>query len=130
MNVPGTQKMYVYLLPLWILIRFKIPSILPVIHGTALATAWKICATGFANLSCLDDGFFGKGIYFTTYALYALPYFAYVTSFTCFFDKLLVRRSNQPWYFLSRYLEMHSRLLKILKDLGVVLGKYTRTNKS
>jgi hypothetical protein len=35
----------------------------------------KICGTGFANLSSLDDGFYGKGIYFTTYALYALPYF-------------------------------------------------------
>lgn len=54
-----------------------------------MAIAWKVCATGFANLSSLvrlksclsltwfqDDGFFGKGIYFTTYALYALPYFS------------------------------------------------------
>eukprot|EP01127_Copromyxa_protea_P015391 TRINITY_DN4423_c0_g1_i5.p1 TRINITY_DN4423_c0_g1~~TRINITY_DN4423_c0_g1_i5.p1 ORF type:complete len:215 (+),score=42.04 TRINITY_DN4423_c0_g1_i5:38-682(+) len=52
------------------------PVILPAIHGTDFHIAWKICATGFANLSSLDDGFFGKGIYFTTYALYALPYFA------------------------------------------------------
>jgi len=52
------------------------PAILPTIHGTSFSIALKICATGFANLSSLDDGFFGKGIYFTTYALYALPYFS------------------------------------------------------
>eukprot|EP01127_Copromyxa_protea_P024187 TRINITY_DN9391_c0_g1_i1.p1 TRINITY_DN9391_c0_g1~~TRINITY_DN9391_c0_g1_i1.p1 ORF type:complete len:1293 (-),score=185.35 TRINITY_DN9391_c0_g1_i1:106-3984(-) len=50
------------------------PIILPGIHGTDIKLAWKICETGFANLSSLDDGFFGKGIYFTTYALYALTY--------------------------------------------------------
>lgn len=33
--------------------RVKIPVILPVVHGTSLNVAWKICATGFANLSCL-----------------------------------------------------------------------------
>jgi len=52
------------------------PMILPGIHGTSFAVAWKVCGTGFANLSSLDDGFYGKGIYFTTYAIYALPYFA------------------------------------------------------
>eukprot|EP01127_Copromyxa_protea_P018107 TRINITY_DN5626_c0_g3_i2.p1 TRINITY_DN5626_c0_g3~~TRINITY_DN5626_c0_g3_i2.p1 ORF type:complete len:533 (-),score=92.68 TRINITY_DN5626_c0_g3_i2:42-1640(-) len=53
----------------------KGPAILPAVHGTDLNITWKICETGFANLSTLDDGFFGKGIYFTSYALYALPYF-------------------------------------------------------
>eukprot|EP01127_Copromyxa_protea_P016986 TRINITY_DN513_c0_g1_i2.p1 TRINITY_DN513_c0_g1~~TRINITY_DN513_c0_g1_i2.p1 ORF type:complete len:1241 (+),score=206.88 TRINITY_DN513_c0_g1_i2:2442-6164(+) len=53
-----------------------IPIILPAVHGTSLDVAWKICATGFAALSILDDGFFGKGMYFTTFATYALPYFS------------------------------------------------------
>jgi len=43
-------------------------------HGTDLAIAEKIAETGFASLSSLDAGFFGKGIYFTTYAMYCLPY--------------------------------------------------------
>jgi hypothetical protein len=29
--------------------------------------------TGFASLSTLNDGFFGKGIYFTTSLNYAMP---------------------------------------------------------
>jgi len=50
--------------------------IIPTIHGTAAAVAWKICHGGFATLSSLDVGFFGAGIYFTTSAKYAIPYFA------------------------------------------------------
>jgi len=48
--------------------------ILPVLHGTDAQIAEKICETGFAALSSLDAGYFGKGIYFTSFALYALPY--------------------------------------------------------
>ncbi len=44
------------------------------LHGTDYAIAEKIAATGFAALSSLDAGFFGKGIYFTTFLLYTLPY--------------------------------------------------------
>jgi len=51
-------------------------GILPTIHGTSVTIAWKICHGGFANLSALDVGFFGSGIYFTTSAKYAIPYFA------------------------------------------------------
>jgi len=50
--------------------------ILPVIHGTDMEVAWKICTNGFATLSSLDVGFYGSGIYFTTSTLYALQYFA------------------------------------------------------
>jgi len=50
--------------------------VIPTIHGTAAAVAWKICHGGFATLSSLDIGFFGAGIYFTTSAKYAIPYFA------------------------------------------------------
>jgi len=52
------------------------PTIIPAVHGTGREVAWKICSTGFASLSSLDAGFYGKGIYFTTYMLYALQYFA------------------------------------------------------
>lgn len=62
--------------------------VLPFVHGTNLNIARKICTTGFANLSTLvcsinssylkppqDDGYYGKGIYFSSYALYTFPYF-------------------------------------------------------
>jgi len=48
--------------------------IMLVAHGTDFSTAEKICETGFANLSLLDKGYFGKGIYVTTYFAYTLPY--------------------------------------------------------
>jgi len=51
-------------------------QIVPTIHGTSNIKAWKICSTGFAALQSLDSGYYGKGIYFTTCALYALPYFS------------------------------------------------------
>ena len=44
------------------------------LHGTDYFIAEKIAETGFAALSSLDAGFFGKGIYFTTLLLYTLPY--------------------------------------------------------
>lgn len=50
--------------------------ILPVCHGTELAIAEKICETGFASLSSLDAGWYGKGIYFTSFPSYCIPYVA------------------------------------------------------
>jgi len=55
---------------------FSSVPILATVHGTAGANAWKICQGGFAALSSLDSGYFGAGIYFTTSAKYALPYYA------------------------------------------------------
>jgi len=49
--------------------------LLPVVHGTDLPVAWKIASAGFAALASLDSGFFGRGIYFSSSALYTLPYF-------------------------------------------------------
>jgi len=49
------------------------------IHGTSLGAAWKICSNGFASLSLVDAGFYGVGMYFTTFAKYALPYFISAT---------------------------------------------------
>jgi len=48
--------------------------ILPVVHGTDASIAWKIAEGGFAALSTLDDGYYGKGIYFSTSAKYVIPY--------------------------------------------------------
>lgn len=48
--------------------------LIPVLHGTDFTIAEKIAQTGFAALSSLDEGYFGKGIYFTTSLLYTLPY--------------------------------------------------------
>jgi len=43
-------------------------------HGTDFSLAEKIAQVGFANLSTLDAGFFGRGIYFSSYVEYTLPY--------------------------------------------------------
>jgi len=48
--------------------------VIPAVHGTGLSIARAISKTGFAAISSLDSGFFGKGIYFTTASRYALPY--------------------------------------------------------
>lgn len=53
--------------------RLDVPLI-GALHGTDYSVATKIAATGFAALSSLDAGYFGKGIYFTTHLLYTLPY--------------------------------------------------------
>jgi len=48
--------------------------ILPVVHGTDLAVAERIAKTGFAALSSVDAGYYGKGIYFTSNGIYSFPY--------------------------------------------------------
>jgi len=40
--------------------------ILPTVHGTSQQLAENICETGFHALVTQDNGWFGKGIYFTT----------------------------------------------------------------
>jgi len=49
--------------------------IIPAIHGTDKTIAWSICASGFAALSTLDAGYYGKGIYFSSSCLYTVPYY-------------------------------------------------------
>lgn len=48
--------------------------LIPALHGTNYPVAEKIAQTGFASLSSLDAGYYGKGIYFTSSILYTLPY--------------------------------------------------------
>jgi hypothetical protein len=50
-------------------------SILPVLHGTDAEVGWKICKTGYAALPSQDAGWYGRGIYFTSNAEYASPYY-------------------------------------------------------
>jgi len=44
------------------------------VHGTKPEVVWEICKTGFANLGIVDEGYYGKGIYFTTFCEYASSY--------------------------------------------------------
>jgi len=43
-------------------------------HGTTIQKANKILDFGFANLATLDEGWFGKGIYFSSFPEYSLSY--------------------------------------------------------
>jgi len=49
--------------------------VLACVHGTDGPIAWKICSNGFSALASLDSGWYGRGIYFTSNACYAIPYF-------------------------------------------------------
>jgi len=48
--------------------------ILAVAHATSLNKAAKVVVSGFATLSTIDEGFYGKGMYFSSSAIYTLPY--------------------------------------------------------
>jgi len=49
--------------------------VVPMIHGTNEGAVWQICQTGFTTVSTVDAGWFGKGMYFTSDAPYALDYY-------------------------------------------------------
>jgi len=49
--------------------------IIPVAHGTSTTVGWSIAVQGFAALASLDAGYYGKGIYFTSYVEYTIQYF-------------------------------------------------------
>jgi len=51
--------------------------ILAVAHATCLKKATKILVTGFASISIIDKGYYGKGMYFSSSALYTIPYCLY-----------------------------------------------------
>eukprot|EP01126_Amoeba_proteus_P042319 TRINITY_DN4594_c0_g4_i2.p1 TRINITY_DN4594_c0_g4~~TRINITY_DN4594_c0_g4_i2.p1 ORF type:complete len:242 (-),score=45.39 TRINITY_DN4594_c0_g4_i2:294-1019(-) len=48
--------------------------ILPALHATDYSIAIAICSTGFTILSSLECGWYGRGIYFTTFGGYAVNY--------------------------------------------------------
>lgn len=49
---------------------------IPVLHGTSVIAATGIIESGFSALSSVDAGFYGKGMYFSSSALYTTPYYA------------------------------------------------------
>jgi len=51
----------------------QIPTI-PVIHATREQVALSIAATGFSALSTIDQGWYGKGVYFSIEIPYVLAY--------------------------------------------------------
>lgn len=56
-------------------------KVIPVFHAIKKEdVAWKICGNGFANLSLLDDGWFGKGMYFTSCLEYAATVYSETNS--------------------------------------------------
>jgi len=56
--------------------------IIPLFHGTSQEVAWKIIQTGFTTVATLDDGFYGRGIYFTSNLEYASYYSGLATKKT------------------------------------------------
>jgi hypothetical protein len=48
--------------------------IIPALHGTDKDIAFKIAGSGFSALSLADQGWFCKGIYFSSLVCYCLPY--------------------------------------------------------
>jgi len=75
--------------------------ILAVLHGTDFLLAEKIAQVGFANLSALDAGYYGKGIYFSSYAEYILPYF--------------ISKKNLPLLSLTFAPEIFIRFIKVTR---------------
>eukprot|EP01127_Copromyxa_protea_P018948 TRINITY_DN6057_c3_g1_i1.p1 TRINITY_DN6057_c3_g1~~TRINITY_DN6057_c3_g1_i1.p1 ORF type:complete len:207 (+),score=31.04 TRINITY_DN6057_c3_g1_i1:41-622(+) len=51
--------------------------ILVTCHGTDWNLALAIASTGFSALSNVDIGWHGSGVYFTTYAMYGLPFISH-----------------------------------------------------
>lgn len=49
-------------------------KIIPVVHGTNESAVWGICNSGFSSLALLNEGFYGRGIYFTSHIPYAASY--------------------------------------------------------
>ena len=52
----------------------KKPFIIPCYQGTSENAAFRVVTNGFGTTATLDDGFFGRGIYFTSDMKYAAKY--------------------------------------------------------
>ena len=44
------------------------------LQGTSEAAVWQICQQGFGVVGATDDGFYGRGVYFTSKLSYAANY--------------------------------------------------------
>ena len=50
------------------------PNVIPLLQGTMDVAAWQICQQGFGVTATTDDGYYGRGIYFTSKLGYASQY--------------------------------------------------------
>jgi hypothetical protein len=50
------------------------PKVIPMLQGSSAAAVWQICQQGFGVTATTDDGFYGRGIYFTSKLSYAAQY--------------------------------------------------------
>jgi len=48
--------------------------VLPMVQGTSENAAWRIAKNGFGTVAITDDGYYGRGIYFTSSLEYASHY--------------------------------------------------------
>jgi hypothetical protein len=76
-------------------------TILRAWHGTSTSVAKSILNSGFANLATLDDGWFGKGIYFSTHPEYQ---FVQKKSFNCYFLDI----SSYMHHIIARMFQIHA----------------------
>jgi len=73
-------------------------------HGTTYTAARSIMENGFANLSHLDEGWFGKGIYFSSFPEYHTmltpPYFTFKFDLLQICCKILSHKTRSMSYSL------------------------------
>ena len=50
------------------------PKCVPMLQGTSKGAVWQICQQGFGVVATTDDGFYGRGVYFTSKLSYAANY--------------------------------------------------------
>jgi len=73
-NAPQRQQMlerYFSLAAKWLWNDTNHPKVVPMIQGAKDDTVWNICQNGFALIPNIDEGYYGKGIYFTSDIDYA-----------------------------------------------------------
>eukprot|EP01120_Amphizonella_sp_Union-15-10_P013809 TRINITY_DN6505_c0_g1_i2.p1 TRINITY_DN6505_c0_g1~~TRINITY_DN6505_c0_g1_i2.p1 ORF type:complete len:347 (-),score=41.36 TRINITY_DN6505_c0_g1_i2:62-1102(-) len=76
-NVTWRQWVLDHLLGIYSKCSWNQGTLTPVVtmlQGTSEDVVWQICQNGFAVVAARDDGWYGRGIYFTSYSNYALIY--------------------------------------------------------
>lgn len=82
--------------------RYPDVQFFPGFHGSHKAASESICTTGFANLAKTDPGFFGKGLYSTPNAEYAVRVYmkkeggVLFFTWTCIYSAFPVMMSDIP----------------------------------
>jgi len=50
------------------------PFVVPMVHGTSESAAFRVVEGGFGTVAAVDDGYYGRGMYFTSDVRYASSY--------------------------------------------------------